>query len=81
LFPLFKGVRGIQSILFKHPLSELANTYRQRLILEHKSLSKKRLEKDMRIAAISLSVDGIIITRNQKDFSQVLGIKIEDWTL
>jgi hypothetical protein len=36
--------------------SELANTYHQRLILEHKSLAKKRLEKDMRIAAIALSV-------------------------
>jgi tRNA(fMet)-specific endonuclease VapC len=43
--------------------------------------AKKRLEKDMRIAAIVLSVEGTIITRNQKDFTQVLGIKIEDWTL
>ena len=61
--------------------SELANTYHQRLILEHKSLAKKRLEKDMRIAAIALSVGGTIITCNQKDFLQVPGIKIEDWTL
>jgi hypothetical protein len=33
--------------------SELANTYHQSLILDHKSLAKKRLEKDMRIAAIA----------------------------
>jgi tRNA(fMet)-specific endonuclease VapC len=61
--------------------SELANTYHQRLILEHRFLAKKRLEKDIRIAAIALSVGGTVITRNHKDFSQVPSIKIEDWTL
>ena len=61
--------------------SELANTYHQKIILEHKILAKKRLEKDMRIAAIALSVSGTIITRNHKDFSQVPDLKIEDWTL
>jgi tRNA(fMet)-specific endonuclease VapC len=61
--------------------SELANTYHQNLILEHKALAKKRLEKDMRIAAIALSVGGTIITCNQKDFDRVTGLKIEDWTI
>ena len=61
--------------------SELANIYHQKIILEHKILAKKRLEKDMRIAAISLSVSGTIITRNHKDFLQVPDLKIEDWTL
>lgn len=37
--------------------------------------------KDLRIAAIALSVDGIIVTRNQKDFEKVPNLKIEDWTL
>ncbi|MCY7336772.1 MAG: type II toxin-antitoxin system VapC family toxin [Chamaesiphon sp.] len=55
--------------------SELANTYHQNLILEHKTLAKKRLEKDMRIAAIALSVSGTIITRNHKYFSQVPALK------
>jgi tRNA(fMet)-specific endonuclease VapC len=61
--------------------SELANTYHQRLISEHKSLAKKRLEKDMRIAAIVLSIGGTVITCNQKDFAQVPDLKIENWTL
>jgi tRNA(fMet)-specific endonuclease VapC len=61
--------------------SEVANTCHQRLIQEHRFLAKKRLEKDMRIAAIALSVGGTIITRNQKDFAQVPNLKIEDWTL
>ena len=37
--------------------------------------------KDLRIAAIALSVDGIVVTRNQKDFAKVTNLKIEDWTL
>jgi tRNA(fMet)-specific endonuclease VapC len=77
LWQMTEFLKTIEILTF----SERANTYHQRLILEHKSLSKKRLEKDMRIAAIPLSVGGTIITCNQKDFSQVPGIKIEDWTL
>lgn len=37
--------------------------------------------RDLRISAIALANNGIIITRNQKDFSQVPGLKIEDWLL
>jgi tRNA(fMet)-specific endonuclease VapC len=37
--------------------------------------------KDLRIAAIALSIDGIIVTRNYQDFSKVPNLKIEDWTL
>ncbi len=37
--------------------------------------------QDLRMAAIALSVDGIIVTRNHKDFSKVPNLRIEDWTL
>ena len=42
---------------------------------------KMKRTGDIRIAAIALSVDGIIVTRNQKDFEKVPNLKIEDWTL
>ncbi|NJO60548.1 MAG: type II toxin-antitoxin system VapC family toxin [Richelia sp. RM2_1_2] len=44
-----------------------------------KSLEKKRIEKDLRIASIVLVHNATIITRNYKDFSQIPNLKIENW--
>ncbi|MGH1392546.1 MAG: type II toxin-antitoxin system VapC family toxin [Trichormus sp.] len=37
--------------------------------------------RDLRIAAIALAIKGTIVTRNQRDFEQVPGLKIVDWTV
>ncbi|PAX51325.1 type II toxin-antitoxin system VapC family toxin [Brunnivagina elsteri] len=49
----------------------------------HTELKQQKIRigtQDLRIASIVIANNGILVTRNQRDFSLVPGLQFEDWT-
>lgn len=47
--------------------------------LELKKQYRRLGTMDLRIAATALSLDATLVTRNRKDFEQIIELKIESW--
>lgn len=58
--------------------------YSQQASQEFEQLRAQKIRigsQDLRIASITLSVNGILLTRNAVDFGKVHGLTIQDWTV
>jgi tRNA(fMet)-specific endonuclease VapC len=62
-------------------LDDSADLCFRQMLTAYPNLRKNRIQKDMRIAAIALSRNATVVTRNLRDFGQVPGLKIEDWSV
>jgi tRNA(fMet)-specific endonuclease VapC len=57
-----------------------ADDFYVQVLTDNPPLRKKRLRQDLRIAAIALSLNATVVTRNRRDFEQVPGLTIVDWS-
>ncbi len=80
-----------EQLLAYQGLQQLSDNYRSIVVipfnrdaaLEHRRLRKRypRLgNMDLKIAAISIVTNAILLTRNTSDFGQIKELQIEDWS-
>ncbi len=56
----------------------------QRAAISYREIVAQKIRvgtQDLKIAAIALSREAIVVTRNSRDFSKVPGLQITDWTI
>ena len=72
LFQILQGFSNSRVLPFDAPAIAICNELR---------IKTRVPTMDLRIAAIALSHNLIVLTRNSKDFGKVPGLIIEDWTI
>jgi tRNA(fMet)-specific endonuclease VapC len=70
---ILRDFKVLSIILFDKNAANIFNNLQSRQI--------KLATMDLRIASIAMSRGLILLTRNNKDFSKVPGLLIEDWTI
>ncbi len=76
----FSGVVQLCKRVPVLPFDQAAATQLDLLLKANPELSKQRLQKDMRIAAIGLANKATVVTCNYRDFSLVPELTIVDWS-
>lgn len=68
-------IQAVQVLPFNESAKQQYITLRD----QNKVLARKRIEKDVRIAAIALSQKATMVTRNKRDFELVSSLRLENW--
>jgi tRNA(fMet)-specific endonuclease VapC len=81
--PMLAGIyeRMAKTVLFYAALPILSFT--ESAIARYEDLKRRKIrigKIDLRIAAIAMENSAIVVTRNVRDFKQVPGLAIEDWS-
>jgi tRNA(fMet)-specific endonuclease VapC len=76
----YKGLRSTVQYLAKFQIVDWTQEASDQF-LEMRQQGVRIGTQDLRIASIALSLKAIVVTRNRRDFSQVPGLVIEDWTI
>jgi tRNA(fMet)-specific endonuclease VapC len=76
----YKGLRSTVQYLAKFQIVDWTQEASDQF-LEMRQQGVRIGTQDLRIASIALSLNAIVVTRNRRDFSQVPGLVIEDWTI
>jgi tRNA(fMet)-specific endonuclease VapC len=88
-----RSSNDISQLIFGYKkLNETLDFYRETTVLDFdinaatqfQELLRQKVRigtQDLRIAAITLAIGGTVVTRNQRDFQRVPGLRIEDWSI
>ena len=91
--PICRRARSSQERIFAYErMQQSFNIYRGMTCLPYAAVAAKIFDNlnaqkirigtnDLAIAAIALSVSGILVTRNTVDFQRVPDLLLEDWTI
>jgi tRNA(fMet)-specific endonuclease VapC len=88
---LAKATTGERRVQAYRLLRETAEEFARITVLDYTATAESEFQRlrraglrigsqDLRIAAIALTQDGILLTRNVRDFGEVPGLRLENWT-
>lgn len=80
--PLMTAYQGLKETLDDFRKANILD-FSAAAIALYQDLMRQKIRigtQDLRIAAIALSVNGILVTRNYRDFTKVPNLNLEDWS-
>src|ERR1043165_2150227 len=79
---IIRGYTQLQSILHDYCRMRLLpfEADAQTIFAALRSQQRRMQTMDLRIAAIALAHNAVLLTRNERDFAKIASLQIEDWT-